>query len=192
MSFQIETSTRPAAIGAGAPPAKFVDYTHKLRLENAVTGETADALATFGDGPELVELRQWAERAHGLDIVAIETFDAKAEQKRRKALADDQAAELAEAQSEAQRIEAGARIEAARILADARAEADDLIAEASRILADARDQAADIVADVEAAERWTAGEEADAAAPGEESGEAAGEDPPGEDEPGKSGKRGRK
>ena len=190
MSFQIETSTRPGAIGAGAPPAKFVDYTHKISLENGVTGDTAEALATFGDGPELVDLRNWAERAHGLDIVAVEPFDAKAEKKRRDSAAKALAADLAAAESEAERIVLRAHQAAAEILADARAEADELIAEASRTLADARDEAADLEA---LASGLDAGEPAEGeAATGATHGDGEGAEAAGEDESGNGNKRRRK
>lgn len=141
MTFLIETSTYAPAVGAGTPAAKFVDYTHKLRFENPETGDTAEALATFGAGDELSETRKWAEAAHGLDLVAVEPFDAKAEHKARKAAAEEKAEELKTAQTEAEKIVTRAYIEAADIKRDAQAEADSMIAEAARILREAEAEA---------------------------------------------------
>lgn len=145
MTFHIETSTLPKAVGAGAPPKKFVDYTHKLKFENPETGDTATALATFGAGDELDQTRLWAERAHGLDLVAVEPFDAAAEEKRRTAAAEERAAELAAAQTEADRIIVQAHQDAAQIRRDAQSEADDMIAEAARIRRDAESEAAELL-----------------------------------------------
>lgn len=170
MVFQIEKSTIPAAVGAGAAPPKFIDYTHRLRFENPESGDTAEALATFGDGDELHEVRLWAERAHGLDLLEVEKFDAKAEQKARKAAAEALAADLAEAQTEAERIVAHARQEGEAIIQDARTQADDILADAARI----RQEAADDAAEVRALEGFgPEEEEALAAAEGDQAGDEA-------------------
>jgi hypothetical protein len=163
MAFQMDTSSNPAALGAGQPAARFVDYTNLLRLENPETADTGTALTTFSEGPELSDFRTWAERAHGFEIVAIEEFDAKAEHKRRKAAADALADEMAEADTEAKRILQAAREEAMDIVRDAEIEADNIIAAAARAL-----QAAAPAVDGE-----LAGDQAERAAEGAEAGEPA-------------------
>jgi hypothetical protein len=160
MTFLVETSTIPGTIGAGKPPSKFVDYTHVLRFENAETGDTAEALATFGKGQELSDAALWAERAHGLDLVAVDEFDAKAEHKRRKAeaeaLADDMAgaddqakALIRAAEAEAARLEREAKDQAKMLIHDAKQEAAEIVKaardEAIRIVNEAKDQAAQTV-----------------------------------------------
>jgi hypothetical protein len=142
MAFHVETSTIPGAIGAGPPAPKFIDYTHRLRFENAQTGDQAEALATFGDGPELAEAALWAHRAHGFDLTEVETFNAREEHKRRKAAAEDLAERMEDAQGEAQRILAAAHEEATRIIQAANTQADDMIAACARDIEKAKAEAA--------------------------------------------------
>lgn len=132
MPFRIHASTITGAIGAGAgdKTIHFNDLTHRLTFKG--NGETAEAYATFGDGPELKAAREWANNAHGLSSVEVEPFDAQTEADRRQAEADQEAADKEAANTEAKRILADAKESAARLLKDSQIQAEALLMSAKK------------------------------------------------------------
>jgi hypothetical protein len=132
MPFVIQTSSISAAIGAGSggKEVHFNDLTHRLTFSNP-DGELAVALATFGEGKELDQAKEWAKNAHGFTKVDVEPFDATTEADRRQAEADKEAADREAANTEAKRILNDAKNEAASLIKQAQAEAAELNKQAS-------------------------------------------------------------
>jgi len=142
MPFVIESSSIPEAIGAGDATGDlpFDEFTHRFLFETA-GGDEAVALATFGDGPQLHQVKTWAHNAHGFDSVRVEEFDAPAEAARRKTEAYQAETERKAAAADAKRLVREAKDEAAEIVKEARERAKSIVAEAKTEAKETADKA---------------------------------------------------